>query len=87
MLDITQLIIKTLKFLNASTQPGSYGFHIGDAVSEVEKFKFSCEMFSSFLYLLKIEIIGAALQQDLIISQSFGAAPINTGLLLPLFMY
>ena len=31
-------------------------------------------MRSIFLYILKIEIIGAALQQDIIISQIFGAA-------------
>ena len=37
-------------------------------------------MCSSFLYLLKIEIIGAALQQDLLNGRIFGAALITTGL-------
>ena len=55
-------------------QLGSYSFYIGDAVLYVEKFAFPCKMGNSFWCLLKIEIIGAALQQDLIISQIFGAA-------------
>ena len=38
-------------------------------------FSFACKMHSHFLYLFKIEIIGAALQQaPTIISQIFGAA-------------
>ena len=55
-------------------QPGSYSFYIGDAVLLEEKFPFPQKMGSSFWCLLKIEIIGAALQQDVIISQIFGAA-------------
>ena len=57
------------KYLKISmTQPGSYGFHIGDAVLQVENFSFACKMCSRFFYYLKIgnmisQIFVAALQQ------------------------
>ena len=56
-------------------QPGSYSFYIGDAVLEIDVFLICvCNVIRNFQFILKIEIIGAALQQALIITQIFGAA-------------
>ena len=57
-------------------QPGRYGY-IFTLVMQFYKYNFSdlsAKCTAIFLYLFKIEIIGAALQQALIISQIFGAA-------------
>ena len=52
-------------------QPGSYGFHNGDAFLLVQNLLICT---TNFQYVIKIEIIGAALQQAPIISKNFGAA-------------
>ena len=56
---------------DTTQQPGSYGFHIGDAFLLVQNLLICT---TNFQYVIKIEIIGAALQQARIISQIFGAA-------------